>query len=394
MAKKIKIFSQVFLGVASAVTLSYATTISPAHACINDPTGQTNCVEEEPTLLVSPALTATEDLYADANTKVDSERSVSHSFFLAGNDVSSKDRVDGIHFLAGNLVDFTGSAEYGAFAGNSLKVNGLIEKDLFIAGNSIELGEDASIGRDLYAAATTVLIKSNLNGNAFVGGTRVVLENVTIAGNLNLAADEIVVKGKVSVTGTFQYNDTARISGLEGLSAGRTETYVGSSSKADFSFVTSFTTKFVLLLGRLLVTIVFLAIAGKFGRRLVSEFSLKDSWKDLALGLGLLLAVPLAVIFTMITVIGLPLGLIGLGFYVLLAYLSTSATGLVAGDLIAKHLFKKEKLHIFLKATLGIALLTLLGLIPYVGSLITALSTCFGFGYLTHKIFRQPKTTK
>ena len=405
MAKKFKVFSEIVLGAASAITLSFAAAISPAHACVGadgkpiegTDGAVTNCVEtvsEEEQVLISPAPSAEEDIYADADSKVDSERSVGHSFFLAGNDVLSKDRVDGIHFLAGNLVEFTGSAEYGAFAGNSLKVNGEVEKDLFTAGNSIEIGEDTNIGRDLYAAATTVLIKANLSGNAFVGGQRVVLENVTLAGDLNLSADEIVIKGKVSVAGNLKYNDNARITGLENLTADQTETYVGSSTKVDVSFATSLTTKLIFLLGRLLVAIILIAIASKFSKRLLDEFVLKNSWKDLALGLGLLLALPLAIIFVAITVIGLPLGLVGLGFYIFFAYLSTSVTGLVLGDLLAKHLFKKEKLHIFLKATMGIVLLALLGLIPYVGSLITGLSTCFGFGYLVHKIFRQPKAAK
>lgn len=405
MAKKFKVFSEIVLGAASAITLSFAAAISPAHACvgadgkpIEDADGNVaNCVEtvsEEEQVLISPAPSAEEDIYADADSKVDSERSVAHSFFLAGNDVLSKDYVDGIHFLAGNLVEFTGSAEYGAFAGNSLKVNGDIDKDLFIAGNSIEIGEDTLIGRDLYAAATTVLIKANLSGNAFVGGQRVVLENVTLAGDLNLSADEIVIKGKVSVAGTLKYNDNARITGLENLTADQTETYVGSSTKVDVSFATSLTTKLIFLLGRLLVAIILIAIASKFSKRLLDEFTLKNSWKDLALGLGLLLALPLAIIFVAITVIGLPLGLVGLGFYIFFAYLSTSVTGLVLGDLLAKHLFKNEKLHVFLKASIGIVLLALLGLIPYIGSLITGLSTCFGFGYLVHKIFRQPKAAK
>lgn len=397
MAKKFKIFSELVLGVASCLTLGYAATISPAHACESDASGQTNCVEEpgEGTVLVTPAISSeSADLYADANTKIDSERTISHSFFLAGNDVISKDRVDGIHFLAGNLVEFTGSAEYGAFAGNSLKVNGWVEKDLFIAGSSIEIGEDASIGRDLYAAATAVLIKSNLNGNAFVSGNRIVLENVTIDGDLHVAAEEITIKGKVAITGTFEYNDNARIAGLEDLSAKETKTYTGSSSTIDISFATSITTKLIFFFGRLLVTIILLAVASKFSKRLMNEFNLKSSWKDLLLGLGLLIGAPLAIIFVAVTVVGLPLGLIGLGFYILFVYLATSVTGLVIGDQLAKHAFKKEKMHIFLKAAMGIVLLTLLGFIPYVGGLISAISTCFGFGYLVHKIFRQPKTTK
>lgn len=389
MAKKFKIFSELILGAAAAFTLGYAANIKPAAACEGDTAGQTNCAE-----VISPAPVSEDDIYADADTKIDSERNVSHSFFLAGNEVASKDRIDGIHFLAGNLVDFTGSAEYGAFAGNSLKVNGEIDKDLFVAGSSIELGEDALIGRDLYAAATTVLIKTNLAGNAFVSGSRVVLENVTISGDLHLAAEEVTIKGKVSISGTFEYNDNARVVGMENLSYGESKTYIGSNSKIDLSFATSLTTKFILLLGRLLVTIIFIAIAGKLSKRMLDEFKPKSAWKDIALGLGLLIVVPLAVILTMVTIIGLPLGLIGIAFYILFAYFSTSVTGLVIGDQLAKYAFKNEKLHPFLKATMGIVLLFALGFVPYVGGLISAISTCFGFGYLVHKIFRQPKTAK
>ncbi|MBR2586822.1 hypothetical protein IKE71_00390 [Candidatus Saccharibacteria bacterium] len=361
MAKKLKIFSEIILGVASAFTLSLASAISPAHASA--------------------------DGYVASGDQVESEESVPHSFFLAGNSVASNDQIDGIHFVAGNLIDFTGSAEYGAFAGNSLKVNGEIKKDLFIAGNAVEIGEDAIIGRDLYAAASAVLLKANLYGNAFVGADRVVLENVTIDGDLNLTASNIVIKGKSSVSGTLKYNDNAVITGLENLSTGKTETYVGTSN--EISSNESLSTKFVFLLGRLLVTIVFVAIAGKFSKRLLDEFKAKDSWKDLALGLGLLLGVPLAAIFTMITFIGLPLGVIGLVFYGLFIYFSTSVTGGVLGNLLAKNVFKQEKMHIFLKFTIGVVFIELLGLLPVVGGFIGALSVCFGFGYLIKKTFRR-----
>lgn len=405
MAKKLKIFSEIILGIASALTLGFASAISPAHACgVDGPSGYdkdgnpiyTNCAEDgvtaEPKEDLSITSGAGDEEYAEADAKIESERTVSHSFFLAGNDVISRDYVKGIHFLAGNLIEYTGSVEYGAFAGYSIKTNGTIEKDLFAAGNSIELGEDTLVGRDLYAAARTVLVKSNLAGNAFIGAERLVLENVTIDGDLNVSAADIVIKGKSSVAGTFKYNDSARIAGLDELTAGNIVTYTAPTNEV--SFGRTLASQFVILLGRLLVTIVIVAVASKFSKRLLDEFSLKNSWKDLALGLGLLLGVPLACLFIMITLIGLPLGIVGLVLYGLFAYLSTSVTGGVIGELVAAKLFKKADMHIFLKYTIGIVLIELMGLIPYIGSLITGIAVCFGFGYLIHKLFRQPKPAK
>lgn len=396
MAKKFKVFSQVVLGFASALTLGYAVNIKPASACLGadgKPVKGTdgivsNCAE------VAEATPLFSDVYSDAGTDVTSERQVNHSFFLAGNQVESHDIIHGLAAFAGNGVVFSGVTDYAALAGNSIVVEGAITNDLFVAGNAVELTDEASIGRDIFGFGNTFLVKTNLNGNAFLSGNRLVLENVTISGNLKVGFDEIVIKGKSAISGTFEYNDNALITGLENLSTGETITYAGSKNSS-ITFSMTLTDKIIFLLGRLLVTIVFIALAAKFSKRLLTEFELKNSWKDLALGLGLIIVVPLASIFAMITLIGLPLGLIGFGFYVLFAYFASSVTGGVIGDLLATKLFKQEKMHIFLKYTLGIVLVEVLTLIPYVGSLIGAISACFGFGYLVRKLFRHPqKSTK
>ena len=393
MSKKIKIFSQVFLGVASVLTLGYAINIKPASACVGadgkpivGKNGEVaNCVETievqegDDGPLVAPA--AVTDGYSEAGADVKSEKTIRHSYFLAGNQVDS------------NGVVFSGSSEYAALAGNSILVKGDIENDLFVAGNAVELTEDAYIGRDVFGFGNTFLIKTNLNGNVFVSGNRLVLENVTIAGDLKVGFDEIVIKGKSAISGTFEYNDTAIVTGLDNLSADEITTYAGSKNNT-VTFAVSLTDKIIFLLGRLLVTIIFVAIAKKLSKRIIDEFELKSAWKNLALGLGLLIVIPLASIFVMITFIGLPLGLIGFAFYVLFAYLANSVTGGVIGHLLAEKAFKQPKMHIFLQYTIGIVLVELLTLIPYVGSLIGGISVCFGFGYLIHKIFRQSEKAK
>ena len=101
--------------------------------------------------------------------------------------------------------------------------------------------------------------------------------------------------------------------------------------------------------------------------------------------------VPVAALFVMITVVGIPFGIIALIIYGLMIYLSTSVTGGVVGELVAKNLLKKKNLHIFLKYTIGIVIVAILKLIPVVGGLIGAVSLCFGFGYLAKLIFAPKK---
>lgn len=388
MAKKAKIFSQIFLGVASALTLSFASQISPAHACTGDETGQTNCTEE--TALVSQS--QAEDIYAEADAEVKSEREVNHSYFLAGNQVISEDKVNGLSAFAGNIVEFKGESEYGALAGNIVKVTGSIKKDLFVAGKTIEISNDAKVGRDFYGIASSLTVEGALNGNAFISGQTIVLHGTTISGNLTIAAEKIVVEDGAKISGTFKYNDSAEVTGLDKLSYETVETYALDIKQGPT--LSAIETTAIFFLAKLLATIIFVAICSKFSKRLIDEFELKNSWKDLALGLGLVIGTPIAIVFTMITVIGLPIGLIALGFYVLFVYFSTSAAGGVLGDTIAKKLFKKEKMHIILKYAIGLTLITLLGFIPYIGGLITSIASCFGFGYIVHKVFRANAKNK
>ena len=396
MAKNLKIFSEAGLAVLTALTLGLAVNYKPVLACAGDETGLTNCVEEtsateatEDAMVVAPAPDSSADVYeseyAAAGATLNSERFTEHSFFLAGNEVISNDWVDGINFAAGNLVQFVGSAEYAAFVGNSVQVSGSIERDAFLAGNTLELDEDAYIGRDLFAFANLMTIKSNLYGNVFIAGDRLVLENVTITGDVSANFSEIVIKGRSAISGNFKYNEDTVITGLENLTAGSSETY--DSSAVGASFATTFTDKLVGFVGGLILAFVLIALMPKFSKKLLDSFVWATSWKHLALGLGLIVLVPLCAIFVAVTIVGLPLGLMALGLYFFFICVAKYIAGGILGDQLAKSLFKKPKLNLYAKYALGSTLVFLLGLIPVVGELITAVALCFGFGYLGKRVF-------
>jgi len=65
---------------------------------------------------------------SSADETVNEKGSYSSSRFIAGNKVSSKADIDGISFAAGNYVSLSGSADYGFYAGNSVKINGNVVK--------------------------------------------------------------------------------------------------------------------------------------------------------------------------------------------------------------------------------------------------------------------------
>ncbi|MBQ6130114.1 hypothetical protein IJI72_00215 [Candidatus Saccharibacteria bacterium] len=352
-------------------------------------------IEEVPYLIsgLDTSETAADETetYVAAGATVNSSRTLAHSLFLAGSSIVSNDVLDGLAFVAGNLVDYAGSSDYAFLAGNSVKISGTVERDLFVAGNSVEIDEDAMIGRDVFAAGSSVIFRSMLYGNVFMSGGRLVLENVTIDGDLNVDADEIVIKGESSIAGTFKYNDNAEITGRENLSVSLVEAYSGDSTTGKSSalsrFFSALSSCLISYLGLLAVLVVLIALAPKFMQHLLDSFRWKTSWKFLGLGLGLLIVVPLACIFALCTVIGLPLAGLTFGLYFAFICLSQGITGGILGNELSNRLLKKPKLNLFLKYALGLALIRLVSLVPVIGGLVTAVSVCFGFGYLAKRVF-------
>ena len=99
------------------------------------------------------------------------------------------------------------------------------------------------------------------------------------------------------------------------------------------------------------------------------------------LGAIILCATPVAAIITFITVVGVPVGLIGLTVYGIAIYLSQIAVGLFIGYWIISYFIKVESRGTLIGAlALGFLILTLLKFIPYVGFPLWLATVFFGIG--------------
>jgi len=115
-------------------------------------------------------------------------------------------------------------------------------------------------------------------------------------------------------------------------------------------------------------------------------------------GAIILVATPVAAIIALITVVGVPVGLIGLVLYGIAIYLSQIAVGLFIGYWIIGYFRKVETRGILVAAlALGFTILTLLKLIPYVGFPWLWLATVlFGIGAmaLSQKTLRAEEAAR
>ncbi len=113
-------------------------------------------------------------------------------------------------------------------------------------------------------------------------------------------------------------------------------------------------------------------------------------WQSLGLGALLLIGVPIVAVIVLI--VGLLIGgwwlaLIALVLYGMVLVLGYIVAGLRLGRWVLAWIGRPEA-HLILALLVGLALLTLLGLLPYIGFVVALLAVLFGMGALVWALVR------
>lgn len=308
---------------------------------------------------------------------------VGKSLLLAGNNLSTDTNVqNGLLLVAGNNLNLSGNSEYGFVFGNIVKITGDTKRDLYVAGNSVTLSDSAVIGRDVFVASGELRVETDLLGDLSATADRVVIDKgIEIDGNVNLNVDTIEFGENVVINGKLSYNDNAHVNGLENVTSGATETYHLQEISNGAMAAAIFYNKFLSIAGLFLVMALILALYPKVRNQVQSETSVSRFGTNAAIGIGALIIVPIIAIFAFLTIVAAPLGVIALLIYGVCIYLAQGFSGYWLGHVIVEKLFK-AKGNVFIEALIGIIVLGLLALIPFVGAIIGFLSLIFGLGLI------------
>jgi len=306
-----------------------------------------------------------------------------HNQLFAGNNITVDSKTDGLLFAFGNQMDFSATSEYTFVAGNIINYEAATEKDLFAAGNIIDLKSDAKIGRDVYAAGNRVILGSDLTGDFSAAASQVILRDVKITGNVNIDAQRINFEGKISIAGTLTYNDDAEVSGLENVKAAKVETYTPETYTV--SAAELWLMKLVSIISLALAAIILLAFSARLRNRVSGESAISDFGSNLVIGLVSLLAVPAISIVLLISFFAAPLGLILIFAYIIALYLAQALAGAWLGHLLISKVFHSQA-HIFIEAIVGIIILVCLSMVPGLNVVTSFLATLLGLGILMRSI--------
>lgn len=329
---------------------------------------------------------------AEDNLIVDG--TIGSTTFAAGNSVKTSSEIDGTAFIAGNSLSIGSKQDYLFAAGNSVVLNGATTKDAFVAGSTVSI--DSSEVRDLYVAASSITINSDVSRNLYAAGGTIII-NSQIQGDVNLACESIKLGENAVITGKLVYPEEASIDIKDKEKIGEIKTY--KSAKVDTDVDVKISPVAIIIakvlgtlykyVAMLLITFILLALAKPMFEKLAN---VDKSFGKVALtsliGFGILCLLPFAAIIAMITIIGIPLGIVSLIVYGLLIYLSIIPTAYYFGNMM----FGKSIKNRFLLMTLSLLLIYILKAIPVVGTIVGFVSLIFGLGmYLTLLVTRKEK---
>ena len=329
-----------------------------------------------------------DDIYL-AGGQVDLFATVEGDVVVAGGQLNLEGDVRADVIAAGGDIELRGTvADDARVAGGNVRVLANIGDDLVAAGGRLQVGQTAEIGGSVWISAGDVIVDGNISQSLHANGGRVIITGV-IDGDVELWAEHIEIGSSAVITGDLHYRSPypARIAEGARIEGEKTHTPVEVPVAPIMAGLLLAAILFVLTL-MMTAAVLYLAFPGVAQR--CSDSIRTQPWVSLGYGLAILAGGPLVIILLFSTGIGTLLALL-----LLAAYLIMLLTGYILGACYVADAglrkLNKEKTGKTVRISaivVSLLLLSLINIIPLVGSLINWLVLMAGMGALKHEMVR------
>ena len=276
-------------------------------------------------------------------------------------------------------------------AGGTIRIDGDVGRDVTTAGGSIAIGKESSVSGNLLAAGGDVSITGNIGKEARLATSQLTILG-TINGPVTFAGGKLDIATGARIQGDLHVTvkDTGEIRIAPGTVQGtiartieekNAETRILGSTPFAFWFS-------ILWIGSLLVTA--LAMVFLFPAQVAGTATTVQQRPGLSALSGIigLVTIPFAALLLLATLVAAPLALFILVVYFFLLYLSQVALGIAVGDRIF-HLGGKQSWRLFLPVAVGILIVQLLALVPFLRIFVILAEVILGFGALLYFIWKE-----
>ncbi|MUW14978.1 cell shape determination protein CcmA [Halorubrum sp. CBA1125] len=297
--------------------------------------------------------------------------------------VDEGETVDGIDAAAGTIV-----------------VRGTVAGDISGAAGSIQIAESGRVDGDVQVAAGTVFVDGAIGGNAEVGagafeltetgridgsldvGAGSVRVDGAVGGDVRAAADSVVLGPNADVGGEFRYDADSFTESPDATVAGGVVEDTSLSGETGVAFGSDLVPSWI---GSAYGVAVNLALGGvlllafpRFSRG-VAERVGEGPVVSGGVGLLALIATPILLVLVAITIVGIPLALVGIAAYVVALWVGSVYGRYALGSWVLDRLDRPNRWAALLIGVVGVAAI---GLIPWIGGLVDLLVLLLGVGAL------------
>ncbi len=270
-------------------------------------------------------------------------------------------------------------------AGGTLRVASRITGDAVLAGGNIEVAQTAEVGRDLVAAGGTIALWGSVKRNALLSGGRILIRG-TIQGDADVRGNQVVIEKGARIEGKLRYTADAEAEIQPGAQvSGGVERLLPPLRQRPSWVINLWPFAIVghVLEALWLLAFGFIAMALtprtvlQGAERIRLQFGL-----SLLTGFVLLVVVPVGAGLLVVTLLGIPLGVVVLLLYLATLYPGLIFTAVALGEYIIRgwQWGPARRASPYFVVTVGTVGLALLFAIPWLGWIVRFLAVLVGFG--------------
>jgi len=291
-----------------------------------------------------------DDFYAAGGT-ITIDGTVNGDVIATGGTMVINGNVNGNVIAAGGQLAIAGKVTQSVrMAGGYLTVNGQVGRDVVLAGANATIGSQAVIGGDVILGAGTANVGGSI-GKRFLGGGSDVTFDAVTKGNVEVSADNLTIAPAAKIGGNLIYTTARELpatvkSQVTGDMIHRLpEVQAGERGRLAVRGPSLFDVFVGKVLGWLRAFLLGAALLLLWPKRTSAVTAMLQAkpWWSLGWGVLLLLLVPLVILIVCLTIIGLPIGLIGLALYLAVLYASQIFVGLWLGRWVLAWLQRTAK---------------------------------------------------
>lgn len=326
--------------------------------------------------------------YFAANERVELDGTVNGDAFVAGGMVNVDGKVNGDLLVAGGEVNISGEVTDDVrVAGGQVRINGKVGKNLTVVGGNVEVSETASIGKSVVAVGGNVTLAAPIGGTINAGSGNLTIGN-TVGGDVEVGVGALRLTSKAVVNGNLIYwseddaiiDQTAQVTGeIKRQTPPMREGDVGKDGAKFLGIIAVFAlaVKIVNLVSWFLIGLLTLHFLPKLFDTSIK--TLKDKpWPSLGIGFLTLVIVPILGIGVMLFVVGIPIGLILMGLWLIAIYLARIPVVYFIGEWAMQRFGRKP--HQVWTLILGLVIYGVVTILPIIGGLVGLFATLFGLG--------------